>query len=103
MLFKPLPPGLAAAMIKDAVDELTPQVEQSRRALTTTPCPRCGGALKARQHESFMFTIDQALPRVVHSCEDCGYTVDPATNLVLKTGNPAAVKDPFRVESDPSG
>lgn len=93
MMFKPLPPGAARKLIEGYRDTLTPLATTLRDRVTSSPCPRCSGALHQVLHPSFMFTNASPLPRTVGRCVDCEYTVDPLTGIVLNVGNPAKVKE----------
>lgn len=93
MTFQTLPPGLAARLIEGVEDELTPLVEARKHFFETTPCGRCGSAMEPTTFGPRAFTPDSPLPRTVARCIDCGFIVDPHTNLVLDTGDPTKIED----------
>lgn len=39
------------------------------------------------------FSPDRPLPRTVARCVECGYTLDPHSNLVLDTGDPRRIEE----------
>lgn len=93
MTFRTLPPGLAARLIEGCDDKLTPAAEAQRVFFETTPCGRCGSAMEPTIYGRRAFTADTPLPRTVARCVDCGYTVDPHTNLVLDTGDASKIDE----------
>lgn len=93
MGYKPLPPGVAKKLIEGHTDVLTPLANARTYRITESQCPRCHGAMTQKLHATFAFTQDDPLPRTVAVCKDCGYTVDPVTNLVLDVGRPGQVKE----------
>ncbi len=93
MTLRTLPPGLAARLLEGVKDELTPAVEARAKFFETTPCGRCGSAMEPHFHGPRAFTPDSPLPRTVARCPECGFIIDPHTNLVLDTGDPSRIED----------
>ncbi len=92
-----MPPGLAARLIADEPDLLTPMAESRLASIKAKPCPRCHGAMHPEIDAARPFTQDDPLPRMLAKCVDCGHTVDQQTGFVVAMGNPAKVEDPFAI------
>lgn len=99
MRFHSLPPGLASRLLDDEVDELSPLVEARNYSIKSRPCLRCKGNMHPSLLVEHAFSPHDPLPRMVGRCVDCGLVLDPQTNLILSTGNPAAIDDPFKIKT----
>ena len=97
MGFITLPPGLAKRLIAGEVDELTPLAEARMSELKRTPCTRCGGNMHPELHTAHAYSAHDPLPRTLARCTDCGRLMDPRSGLILETGNPANIEDPFKL------
>lgn len=77
-------------MIKEILkmypDELTPLAESRKAYITTMACPRCKVPMSPAVDHQHPFTPDDPLPRQNAKCDECGYTVDPRTGIVLEVG-----------------
>lgn len=94
MLLKTLPAELIQRLLKPERDVLTPRAEERLSQIKNTPCERCGGAQVATVDTTRPFG-DDALPRLITECRDCGRRVDHQTGIILALGNPAAVESPI--------
>jgi hypothetical protein len=94
---KTLPPGLAKRLIQHDADILSPAQEARAVFHETTPCPRCKGALHPALHSPYAFTQGEVLPRTLARCVDCELLLDPATGLILETGNPGKIEQPLPI------
>jgi len=99
MALKILPEHITRRLLQGEEDMITPEVAATQAIQDSTPCPRCGGHFHKMLDPNRAFSADRALPRSFLQCVDCGYTYDPHTEIVIATGNPAKVKDPFKINA----
>lgn len=85
-------------MIRDEQDALTPLVESRNHRIKSKPCPRCRGNMHPTIMADYVFSPHDPLPKTVGRCVDCSLVLDPQTNLILETGNPANIEDPFKID-----
>lgn len=100
MNFLPLDPGLAEKMIAGVQDELTDLSEAHLAAVKRKPCPRCQSAMHQFVNPKYPFSPHDPLPRVLGRCTECGLEWDPITNLILDTGDPRKVEDPYIIRRE---
>lgn len=105
MKFQTLDPRLARLLLEGQEDMLTERAEKRRNAIEGAPCPRCYGKLQEVLNDKHPFTDGEILPRILGQCQNCGYTYDPNTGIVVHTGDPreAQMPDPFKIDHGSEG
>lgn len=88
MQFRTLPPDVARRAIAGIPNIIAPAVAERDYTIKRHTCPRCAGDLQTRFHPNHIYEAGEILPRSVGTCGDCGYTIDPESNLVLDLGDP---------------
>lgn len=90
-VFKPLDPELAWKAIEGFEDVLAPEAKALDAFYRQFVCPRCKSGLTKQFDSRHAFGAgngDVVAHALLH-CGNCGYLVDPHTNLVLDSGNPS--------------
>jgi DNA-directed RNA polymerase subunit RPC12/RpoP len=85
-------------LVWKSIEGYEPILEGEARKLDTFyrqyRCPRCKGDLQKEFDGRHAFSdSDSLIARALLRCPTCRYIIDPHTNLVLESGNPA--KMPF--------
>lgn len=90
-IFKPLDPELAWKAIEGFEDVLSPEAKALDAFYRQFTCPRCKGGLvkKFDSRHAFGPGNTDMTAHALLNCTTCGYLVEPHTNLVLDSGNPA--------------
>jgi hypothetical protein len=91
-VFKALDPEIAWKLIEGHEDVLSPEAKALDTLYRQFRCPRCSEALSKEFDGRHAFSDSETLvPRALLRCLNCGYLVDPHTNVVLESGNPAKI------------
>ena len=96
--YKELDPEVARKAIEGFEDVLSPQVEKLDQLYQSFSCPRGCGALQRQNDPRTTFSDpDTLVPRSLLHCNNCGFTIEPHTRVVLESGNASKIP----VESSP--
>ena len=87
------------AAIEGYEDVLTPAGQELDEFYRRFSCPRCMGDLQKEFDVRHTFSDpDCVVPRALLRCPNCRYLIDPHSNVVLETGNPAKIPfDPIPI------
>lgn len=97
-VFTELDPELALKAIEGYEDVLTEEGQRLDTFYRAFRCPRRCGPLRREHDPSHTFNDPNTLtPRALLRCDNCGYLVEPHTNVVLDSGNAGKIP----VESSP--
>ena len=100
-VFREMDPELAWRLIEGYKDELTPAARVQDAFYRQFRCPRCKGTLNKEVNARTAFSEDSLVPKALLRCPTCSYLVDPHTNLVVESGNPAKVPTEIFSPFDP--
>ncbi len=84
-------------MVAGIEDELSDLSETRMASIRKKPCPRCRSAMHPFVNPKHPFSSADHLPRVLGRCTECGLEWDPLTNLILNTGDPRKIMDPYPI------
>jgi hypothetical protein len=100
-LYKELDPELHLKMIEGYKDELTPELHKMELFYRTKGrCKRCGCALRKEFNGRTAFSGDTILPKALLRCDNCGFLLEPFTDLILDTGSAAKIPVDFSPHLD---
>lgn len=86
--YKELDPEVARAAIEGFEDVLTPQAEKLNQFHATFTCPRGCGPLQRETDPRHAFADPNTLvPRSLLRCHNCGFLLEPHTNVVIESGS----------------
>jgi hypothetical protein len=92
--FTPLDPELHLKLIEGYQDELEPVTRKLEAFYRTIgSCRRCGHPLAKRYDQRTAFSSEDVVPHALLTCDNCGFTVDPFTNVVLSSGDASKIPD----------
>jgi hypothetical protein len=91
--FKELDPEVALAAIAGYEDVLTEEGQRLDAFYRAFRCPRGCGPLNREHDPAHTFSDPNTLvPRSLLRCKNCGYLVEPHTNVVLDSGNAGKIE-----------
>jgi uncharacterized C2H2 Zn-finger protein len=90
-VFKEMDPELCLRAIEGYTDELTPAHDAQEAFYRQFRCPRCDCPLQKEFNAKTAFDDDSLVAKALLRCPNCSYLVEPHTNVVVETGNPAKV------------
>jgi hypothetical protein len=95
-VFQALDPELHLKLIEGYQDELkTENRTQELLYKTKSRCKRCGCVMHKEFDGRRTFTEESLLPRALLRCPNCGFLLEPFTDLVIESGSPAKI--PFEL------
>lgn len=83
-------------MIQGIPDELTPMAEAQTASIKSMACPRCHSSMAPHLDARFVYGED-ALPRTMAKCPECGSIIDPRNGIVYDRGDARKVEDPLPI------
>lgn len=90
-VFKEMDPEVARRLVEGYQDELTPEAKAQDAFYRQFRCPRCQCSLEKRFDARTAFDSESLVAKALLQCPNCSYMVEPHTNLVIDSGNPAKV------------
>lgn len=89
--FKEMDPTAALKAIEGYEDVLTPAANELEDLYKTFKCPRCKGELAKEFDARHTFDGQSVVGRALLRCPTCRFLIDPHSNIVVETGNPAKI------------
>ncbi len=90
-VFKEMDPEIVRRAIEGYQDELAPAHKAQEAFYRQFRCPRCECQLQKEFNAKLCFDEDSLVPKAHLRCPNCSFLLDPHTNLVIETGNPAKI------------
>jgi hypothetical protein len=98
-VFKELDPELHLKLIEGYKDELTPEaLVQNAFYQSHRKCKRCGCDMVKEMDPRVTWSSGGLLPRALLRCQECGFLIDPETNIILNSGSAAMIPQPILPE-----
>ena len=88
-VFQEMDPELAWRAIEGYQDELSPERAEQKKFYRGFSCPRCQCSLNEEIDAKTAFTGDGLIPKSLLCCANCGYRIEPHSNLIVNYGNAA--------------
>jgi hypothetical protein len=88
-VFKEMDPELCRRAIEGYEDQLAPAHKAQEAFYRQFRCPRCETSLQKEFNGRTAFDSDSIIAKALLRCGECGYLIEPHTNIVVETGNPA--------------
>ncbi len=87
--FREMDPADVLRAIEGYQDELTCEREEQRKLNESIVCPRCRDGMTEEGCGNHPFGGRWTIPKKLLRCPSCKMLLDPDTNLILESGNPA--------------
>jgi len=92
-VFEEMDPELALRLIEGHEDELLTEAKKQDSFYRQFQCPSCKVGLDREIDSKICFRGDTLLAKALLRCGLCGYLIDPETQIILASGNPAKVPE----------
>lgn len=90
-VFQEMDPELALRAIEGYQDELAKEREEQLRFYRSFSCPRCKCSLDEEIDAKTAFSGDTLIPKALLKCANCGFRIEPYTNLIVSSGDASKI------------
>jgi rubredoxin len=92
-VFEEADPQLIWKAIEGYTDALSEPAQEQSELYRKYRCPRCRCGLQ-KEFDPRVGWKDTPLPQFLLKCDNCGYMIDPSTDMVIQYGNASKVPTP---------